>query len=71
MNTSKLLLTVTLSGLITACGGGGGGGEEGDDMGRAYRSRKEELEDRIRMKKMAKAEKMKKKLKNHSTSKQK
>lgn len=44
-----------------AYGGGGGGGEEGDDMGRAYRSRKEELEDRIRMKKMAKAEKMKKK----------
>ena len=26
MNTSKLLLTFTLSGLITACGGGGGGG---------------------------------------------
>lgn len=26
MNTSKILLTVTLSGLITACGGGGGGG---------------------------------------------
>lgn len=26
MNTSKLLLTVTLSGLLTACGGGGGGG---------------------------------------------
>jgi hypothetical protein len=47
-----------------AYGGGGGGGEEGggtDDMGRAYRSRREELEDRIRMKKMAKAEKMKRK----------
>lgn len=26
MNTSKLLLTFTLSGLMTACGGGGGGG---------------------------------------------
>ncbi|MCE3251265.1 MAG: LacI family transcriptional regulator [Cellvibrio sp.] len=26
MNTSRLLLTFTLSGLITACGGGGGGG---------------------------------------------
>ncbi|KAL3796535.1 hypothetical protein ACHAW5_004437 [Stephanodiscus triporus] len=42
----------------------GGGGDEGggtDDMGRAYRSRREELEDRIRMKKMAKAERMKRK----------
>jgi hypothetical protein len=50
-----------------AYGGGGGGGRGGeggggtDDMGRAYRSRREELEDRIRMKKMAKAEKMKRK----------
>jgi nucleolar protein 14 len=47
-----------------AYGGGGGGMEDGgttDDMGRAYRSRREELEDRIRMKKMAKAEKMKRK----------
>ena len=39
-----------------AYGGGGAG-----DMGDAYRSRKEELEDRIRMKKMQKAEKLKRK----------
>jgi nucleolar protein 14 len=47
-------------------GGIGEGRDEGaaaaaDDMGRAYRSRREELEDRIRMKKMAKVEKMQRK----------
>ena len=43
-------------------GGGNGEGDEcADDMGRAYRSRREELEDRIRMKKMAKVEKMQRK----------
>ena len=41
-----------------AYGNSGGGG---DDMGDAYRSRREELEDRIKMKKMEKAERMKKK----------
>ena len=40
---------------------GGEGGQGGQDLGVAYRSRKEELEDRIRMKKFEKAERMKRK----------
>ncbi|KAL7544870.1 hypothetical protein ACHAWF_008236 [Thalassiosira exigua] len=42
-----------------AYGMGGGGGK--DDLGRAYRSRREELEERIARKKFEKAEKMKRK----------
>ena len=40
---------------------GGGGGSGNRDMGEQYRSRKEELEERIKMKKMMKVDKMKRK----------
>ena len=51
----------TTDGYYGAASSGNGGGGTSRDMGDAYRSRKQELEERILHKKLLKAEKMKRK----------
>ena len=51
----------TTDGYYGAASGNGGGGTTSRDIGDAYRSRKQELEERILHKKLLKAEKMKRK----------